>query len=185
MAKPKAPEWLRLAFRDGVDERYEASRFDIAAHGGRREGDENSAMLYAAYPGADIACWLAQHDERRRSCSGRLERAHLIPRQRVENALGALLQSTIVGDPSGGVVTGRMCDDADVGWFDPADLILLAAWDPRNGVVVCEHHHRRFDSHATPPLIVPQSALPAHAFEFANEWGLDNVLNDRFPLHLP
>lgn len=61
------------------------------------------------------------------------------------------------------------------------DLILLAAWDPRNGGIGCVGHHRRFDSHATPTLTVPRSALPDHVEEFAADWGLERQLEDKFP----
>lgn len=70
--KRKAPEWLRLSFRDGVDER-----------------DTAQALQEIAYTGT--ACWLAQFDPLERPCAGPLERAHLISRQRVEEKVWALL----------------------------------------------------------------------------------------------
>jgi hypothetical protein len=154
MAKPKAPEWLREAFRDGVDER--------------------GAIAFRppppAYPGADPLCFLADHDPRRRPCSGRLERFHFISRQRVEHALAALLHETV---------------DSTTGWWilplDTRDLILLAAWDARNGGIACEGHHRRFDAHATPTLKVPRVALPSHVLDFVGNWGLDEQVERRFP----
>lgn len=146
MAKPQAPRWLTQSFADGVVEQM-------------------PPWPAPAYRGALGRCWLAQHDDRRRPCSGRLERAHLIPRQRVENALGALL-------PWGAAGTEE--------WNHFADLIQLAAWDPRNGVVVCEAHHRRFDSHLTPALTVPLDSVPDHLIDFAFDWGIDGQL-DRFP----
>lgn len=150
MAKPKPPAWLTTAFAEGVVE--------LAP-----------ARPAPAYNGALGRCWLAQHDERRRQCSGRLERAHLIPRQRVENALGALLPEDRYYLPDYG-----LSDDVI------RDLILLAAWDPRNGVVACEAHHRRFDSHLTPALAVRYEHLPSHLIQFAFDWGIDSQL-DRFP----
>lgn len=149
MAKPKAPRWLTEAFRDGVDERE-----TVEVRGERR------------YYG----CWLAQFDPLERSCDGPLERAHCIKRERVENALAALL-------PAAGTYIGP-----EDGWvFDPVDLILSAAWDPRNARIGCAHqHHPRFDSKQTPTLIVPRSALPDHVEEFAADWGLESELERKF-----
>lgn len=167
----KAPAWLTQAFADGVDERQPP--------GGIR--------LRPPYVGAYPTCFLARHDERRRPCSGRIERFHFISRQRVENAMGALLPYAGM-TPCGRCVPGDAeaeCDACEGGLiFFPAedrrDLILLAAWDPRNAELGCEGHHRRFDSHLTPALTVPYSALPASVVLFAFEWGIDGQL-DRFP----
>jgi hypothetical protein len=154
MAKRKPPAWLTTAFAEGVVE--------LAP-----------PRPTPAYKGALGRCWLAQHDERRRPCSGRLERAHLIPGQRVENALAALLPYNPVS----------VFDPGSIFEMNPAtrrELILLAAWDPRNGIIACEGHHRRFDSHLTPALMVPRKALPGHAISFALDWGIEAQL-DRFP----
>lgn len=149
MAKPKPPRWLTASFADGVVE--------LAP-----------ARPKPAYRGALGRCWLAQHDPRCRPCELPLDRAHLIPRQRVENALGALL--------------GRRPNEADeLSKRDRDDLILLAAYDPRNAVIGCRAHHRRLDNHATPALVIPQSVLPAHIFEFASDYGLEAELERRFP----
>lgn len=150
--KPKAPRWLTEAFAVGVV--------------------EQTALRPS--PGAgrtDIwDCWLAPHDPRHRPCSGRcLERFHFVNRQRVENALGALLPS-----PPEVFHRGEVEPDRRV-------LILLAAWDPRNGGIACEGHHRRLDSHATPELIVPHQTLPEHVIEFAADWGLESEIERRFP----
>jgi hypothetical protein len=105
-----------------------------------------------------LACCLFLHDPAARPCSGRLERLHWIGRQRVRNALWCSLPL-----PCG------------------PDLILLAEWDPRNGGIACEGHHRRFDRHLTPELVVPRSALPAHVEEFIADWGLELQATDKFP----
>lgn len=155
MAKPKPHRWLTQSFADGVDEQHP-----------RWAGGARVLM----HP--KEACQLAQFDERGRPCEGRLERAHLIPRQRVENALAALMPHNPV----------RITDPASI--FEPRldkkELILLAAWDPRNGVVVCQHHHRRYDSHATPELCIPAAALPDHVVEFIYDWGLESEAERRF-----
>jgi hypothetical protein len=166
MAKPKPPAWLTTAFAEGVVE--------LAP-----------PRPAPAYPGALGRCWLAQFDERRRPCEGRFERAHLISRQRVENALWALLPEdgadfSIYG-ASFGMRSAGIPAVLDRFIFEGrADLILLAAWDPRNGVVACEHHHRRFDLHLTPPLTLRYEHLPTHAIHFAFDWGIESQL-DRFP----
>lgn len=154
MAKPKAPVWLRQAFRDGVIELMP----DRPA---------------AAYKGALGRCWLAQFDGYRRPCEGPFERFHFVNRQRVENSLWALMpyNPVDIGDPAS-IFDPRL---------DKADLILLAAWDPRNGGVACEAHHRRLDSHAMPALILPQECLPGHVIEFAEDWGIESQLEARFP----
>lgn len=164
MPKPKAPPWLREAFRDGVDEHWVAQPC---------RGEERLS-------GVAAECWLAQHDERQRPCSGPLERFHFITRQRVENALWALLPQwercpVCEGDPS-----CEHCGGNPAFAFPRDDLILLAAWDPRNGGIACEGHHRRFDNHATPELRVPRETLPSHVVEFAEDWGLESELERRF-----
>jgi len=82
-----APAWLREAFRDGVDEREGV--FDSEG------GERFRSMRKAAYSGASPWCWLAQHDPAKQPCQGQpakmIERFHFIPRQRVGNALFALL----------------------------------------------------------------------------------------------
>jgi hypothetical protein len=155
--KPRSPVWLCESFRDGVDER---ELVEVGA------GFASEWRYYG--------CWLAQFDPLEQDCGGRnfpyLERFHFISRQRVENALGALLPWWASQPLRGGF---RM-DERN-------ELILLAAWDPRNGGIACEAHHRRLDSHATPELVVPRSALPKHVLEFAEEWGLESQLESKFP----
>jgi hypothetical protein len=157
VAAVKAPRWLTQSFARGIDER------------------QPKRPPKPAYPGANGYCWLTCHDDRRRPCSGRLERFHFIPRQRVENALRALL-------PGWGLERVHYAPHVDSGdfkaWRD--DLILLAAWDSRNGGLGCEGHHRRLDSHLTPPLWVRYENLPDRVVHFAFDWGIEGQL-DRFP----
>lgn len=161
MPKPKAPRWLTEAFRDGVDERE----------------------LNYTPRGLSYDCWLAQFDPLQRPCSGPIERAHLIKRERVENALRALLPDALEAVMQIGVQTiGRQFLEDDPALYSQTDLVLLAAWDPRNARLGCAHeHHPRFDSKQMPTLIVPYAALPDHALEFAEERGLEHLLDDRFP----
>ena len=98
------------------------------------------------------ACWLWQFDDRHHPCSGRLEAIHLLGRQRVRNRLYGL---------------------------EP-ELVAQAEWDSRNAALGCTHHHRRFDSHATPPLRVPVYALRREALDFVTDWGLESDAEAKF-----
>lgn len=70
-----------------------------------------------------------------------------------------------------------------MGWVD--DLVELAEWDPRNGGPGCTEHHRRFDSHATPELIVPADQLPAAVIDFIRDWGLEVEAERKFRQAVP
>jgi|GEM_PF-3085582 len=132
---PKAERSLTKAFKKGVDARY-------------------------VWDSEETVCWLAPHDPERRPCTHKLERFHFIGRQRVRNALYALLPDF----------------PPDVPDWDLYELILLAEWDSRNGAIACEGHHRRYDSHLTPALEVPSFELPDHVLEFVEDWGLEAQL---------
>lgn len=157
MAKPKAPEWLREAFRDGVDE------YTRAEHTG----------IGKPYPLANPWCWLARFDPARRPCAGVLERFHYVRRQDVENAMWSQLANAIYEDAEGLIQNAW-------DW----DLILVAAWDARNGGMGCEEHHRRYDGHQVSlpreRVIVPFSALPARVIHFGFDYSEGRLL-DRFP----
>jgi hypothetical protein len=169
VAKPKADAWLRESFRFGVDERYE------------RWGE--FFAVEAAYPGAKRACWLAKCDPHKLPCGGQpgklFERFHFIPRQRVENAMGAVLPRPAIDvfDPES-IWTGLSKAEIE-------EVILLAAWDARNGGMGCELHHRRYDSHAdspeAPAIEVPAFALPEHFDNFVEDFGLETEAERRFP----
>jgi hypothetical protein len=158
MAKPKPPRWLTQSFADGVDEQHP-----------RWVGGARVIM----HPRE--ACQLAQFDHRRRPCEGRLERAHLVPRQRVENAIWEALREAHIWRRQEGV-----CDPCLMFPWERDDLILLAAWDSRNAVIGCEGHHRRLDNHVTPELRIHAAALPDHAVEFIYDWGLESEAERRF-----
>lgn len=116
------------------------------------------AGTIAPRTGLALPCWLRQFDERKRPCEGRIEAFHFIGRQRVRNRLLSL-------------------------GFDSADpAILLASWDPRNAGPGCVMHHRRLDGHATPDLTVFREQLPVDVLNFAEDWGLETDLEDRYPL---
>ena len=142
-----------------------------------------------AYPRASPLCCLAKYDPVQRPCSHKIEAAHFVPRQRVENAMWDALLDAYTEPPE---LIERESGYTQV-WAVPLtreerwELILIAAWDPRNGDLGCEHHHRRFDAHAgsprAPKIIIPRAALPVHVEEYIGDYGFDGMgwLDDRFP----
>jgi hypothetical protein len=178
--KPKAESWLTSAFAEGVPELSGINRPRPAP----------------PYKGALGRCFLAHHDERRRPCKGPLERFHFLRRQTVEDALWALLRDAVVDEPCplcvDGVVDGAYpCSGCQNGTFrapllrvEVNGLILLAAWDPRNAEIGCEGHHRRYDSHATPRLLLDYHQVPDRVIEFALDYGLENPFKYRFGAQL-
>jgi hypothetical protein len=103
-------------------------------------------------PRGKRACWLWQFDDRHYDCAGRLEGIHLLGRQRVRNRLYGV---------------------------DP-EIVELAEWDCRNSALGCTLHHRRFDNHATPGLLVPVYGLPKRTLEFITDYGLETDAEDKF-----
>lgn len=156
-----APIWLREGFAAGVDERETRGVAGMSVRFYPR---------FAPYPGAYPACFLAQHDPRRRPCEGRIERFHFVGRQRARHALALLL-------PNRQELFAQIGELVALG----LDVIPLAEWDPRAGGLGCEGHHRRFDSHATPALIVPHHALPDHVIEWSIDYGLEAELERKCP----
>lgn len=192
---PDAPAWLREAFRDGVDDREMVYR----------DGVERWRSKQRPYAGANPWCWLAQFDPKRLPCAGQdghlIERFHFLRRQSVEGAVGGYLPDRWE------LLRHLEAQIAEPGfWDDPAraqpiaslhgeiigsgklaplaDLVLLAAWDPRNGGLGCEHHHRRFDHQAgsptAPSIIVPAFALPEHVDLYIAGYGLDQLAEETF-----
>jgi len=120
-------------------------------------------------------CWLRKHDPRRLPCSqddSQLEAFHYVSRQRIRNVLGPLLLGS---QPAWSFGLKQSWPEI------VADLLQLAEWDARNAGAGCVHHHRRLDSHATPDLTVPYEALPKRVVEFAEDWGLESALEERYP----
>jgi hypothetical protein len=177
VAKPKAPRWLTEAFADGVVDLVRQDHFDLL-------------------PDRRPPCFLSYFDPDRRGCEGEFERFHFIGRQRVEHALGVLMPAAGERCPW---CSGRGCDPGNVladcptcGGscvtapvdFDSTPLILVAAWDPRNGGIGCEQHHRRFDDHQVSlprnRIVIPLSALPGRVVAFAGDYGLESELERKF-----
>jgi len=102
------------------------------------------------------SCFLAPFDPEERECFGRWEAFHFFGRQEVRNspALYGLER----------------------------DFVELIEWDGRNAGLGCEGHHRRLDRHATPTLVLPSTVLPADVVEFATDYGLESLVDRRFPL---
>jgi hypothetical protein len=162
---PDAPAWLREAFKDGVDDREMVYR----------DGVERFRKKQRPYAGANPWCWLAQFDAKRVPCGGQpgkvIERFHFINRQRVGNVLWA-------ARPLDGPLYVVELEGPG------PTFIQLAEWDARNGGLACEHHHRRFDSHAdspsAPAIRVNYAHVPDHVIEFALDWGLEAPFEERF-----
>lgn len=122
-------------------------------------------------------CWFAENVPGTDDCEGEIEGAHWIKRQRVEEEVARMV----------GV------SKTQIKHFDrivapelraQVESVLLAAWDPRNGVPACEKHHRRFDGHrvdAANELIVWRHEVPAPVESFCLDWGLETALEDRNP----
>lgn len=155
MKRRTPPNWLTKAFQQ--------SAFDFF----RVYGPDQPGIPLRLYDGGP-ACWLKQFDYLDRPCSGDLEAIHLIGRQRIRNVLRPLLLDLPLADAS---FTAADIDD----------LVELAEWDPRNNAPGCTGHHRRFDSHATPTLIVPGLATPGPFRDFVLDWGLESDAERKFP----
>lgn len=179
-----APAWLREAFRDGVDDREMVYR----------DGVERARKKGAPYRAANPWCWLAQFDPKRLPCAGQdghlIERFHFLRRQTVEDVVGRQLLACGLCDfgkleiPGEGQATCPPCGGRGIPGRLRAELILLAAWDARNGGLACEHHHRRYDNHAcspsAPAIEVPFHRVPDHVFDFTWHWGLEDLFEDAF-----
>lgn len=135
-----------------------------------------------------LPCWFGRCVPGIDGCEGRLEGAHWIKRQRVEGTLCHNFQT----EPTLRSVhryvkeanRGASLKDMEPRAADAVDLVLLAAWDPRNGVPACSKHHARFDGHrvdATNELIVWRHEVPAPVESFCTDWGLETALEDRNP----
>lgn len=105
-----------------------------------------------------LPCWFRTCIPGIDGCEGPIQGCHWIKRQRVEYDVAFM-----------------------VGSARSDDLVLLAAWDPRNGVPGCEKHHFRFDSNRQPSLIVPRELVPTTAEYFCADWGLETPLEERNP----
>lgn len=100
------------------------------------------------------SCFLAPFDPQNQSCCGRWEAFHFFGRQEVRNspALYGLER----------------------------EFVELIEWDCRNVGLGCEGHHRRFDLHSTPALVLPRIALPEDTLEYIDDYGLENLAERRF-----
>lgn len=137
--------------------------------------DEREAAAAIFSDGPPVGCWLAQFDPEERTCTETLERVHVISRQRVETLVWQSLRDAELEFEDGPIPFDR-----DGGATVKA-VVLLAAWDPRNGRIGCNGHHPRFDSHSTPRIVVPARALPGHVLEFIEDYGLEAEAERKFP----
>lgn len=148
----------------------------------RLQEDFRLHVVYAGdLEGPPEPCWFAPFDAR--PCEGRIEACHFINRQRIKNALWAAMREVrfqAIGRFEGERVLDEPAFPADVAaWRD--ELIDLACWDPRLAVPGCTAHHRPFDSHATPRLLIFRGEVPVPVEEAVRDWGLETALEDRCP----
>lgn len=123
-------------------------------------------------------CWFKNMIPGIDSCGGGradvLEAAHWIKRQQVER--------WVINNAPVEV------DGVHILLSERKALADLAAWDPRNAVPACEHHHRRFDGHHVPlpreRLVVPRHLVPAHVLEFTADYGMETFIEDKHPLEV-
>src|SRR5690349_1887019 len=204
---PDAPAWLREAFKDGIDDREMVYRDGVGRFRkkGRPYAGANPWCWLAQFDPRQLPC---------AGQPGKvIERFHFINRQRVEAVVWEQLRGAVYGDPCetchglGTIMDptelappaglrrrrvecftcgGRGAFGIELSKAEVWDLILLAAWDCRNGGLGCEHHHRRLDSHADSPrapvLCVPEVALPEHVLDFTADYpGLILERQRRFP----
>jgi len=123
-------------------------------------------------------CWYAANVDGNLNCEGRIIASHIVKRRRVENFLSEQL-------PEGPLPVPLMGDESDNDLIPDeydVDLLLQAAWDPRNGVPGCQAHDDRLDGHRMPPLVIPRHKLPPATIEFCEDWGLEYELERRFAI---
>lgn len=118
-------------------------------------------------------------------CGGRLQRCHLIPKQRLKREFphGALV---VVGEPSVAAAASvpllPLVRELTVAQR-PGELLVVfrslgtIEWDERCWVPGCVDHHQRLDGRAFHLL---RSDLPEAAEEFAAEYGIGWMLDADF-----
>lgn len=148
--------------------------------GGPYQGERPlTTSLLARYP---PPCWFMLNVPDIDACGGDLgpdhiEAAHWVKRQQVERWVK--LQYGPYAEPAANLLAWQEARE---------ELVALAAWDPRNAVPSCEHHHRNFDAHRVPlpalQIIVPRLLVPEHVIEFITDYGLETALEDKHPLEV-
>ena len=93
--------------------------------------------------GEPIECFLAAFTDT--PCGGRMERAHLIPKQLIRRELRTL-----------GI---------------PRDEITAAVWDERAWRPACRYHHRHMDM--VRDLRIPREGIPADTEQYAAQYGIE------------
>lgn len=114
-------------------------------------------------------------------CWGQLQRAHLIPKQRIKREFpqGAVYATDgSGGEPSWIAFDSRMIFAAE-GSPDKRRSLRLLQWDPRVWIPACHGHHGNLDSYV---LRLERAELPAEVEEYAEEYGLGWSLDRDFGL---
>lgn len=113
---------------------------------------------------SEPACWLAAFS--REPCDGRLEQAHLVPKQIIRREVWNRVHHA------------KEPDEALAPRLPPTARDLL--WDERTWVPACYRHHTMLDVART--LTVPRGALPPGLTEFCAEFGLTWWLDREYGL---
>lgn len=137
------------------------------------------SVTLAEAPRRVAPCWFSRYmGDVAHDCDGSIQGCHFIKRQQVEKMVGAQLPNYGEAIAAGDIEPGNAVDFIE--WQMMLDeAVMLAAWDARNGIPGCEHHHQLFDGGRllVPRKLVQRAAL--HVVEFSNYWGLETALLER------
>lgn len=141
----------------------------------------------------DQRCWFA--DSIPHACSGEGEAAHLIEQSKLKRFYPYGAVQRVVRDYDGSekgytartlYVPRSRIDNFKPGAYPTVELEQLAM-DDRNVVFACSFIHRIFDDrkYRHKPLEFPRSLLDPRFEMFVNEFNLERLAAQRFPVHLP
>lgn len=99
----------------------------------------------------------------RGGCDGRLDRAHLIPKQHIKRAFPHGLMRRVDGLLAP-CARGESYVSGGMAW-EPVSMDLVV-WDPRCWTWMCRRHHTDFDAHR---FRITREELPAGVISFATE----------------
>lgn len=126
------------------------------------------SVTLAQSPRRVAPCWFGRYMDVDEPCNGPIQGCHFIKRQQVEKTIGARLPAYVesVTDLTDWSLT---CDE----------IVIVAAWDARNGIPGCERHHHHFDfGSLLVPLELVHRAAP-EVVEFTRWYELEYLLERR------
>lgn len=124
--------------------------------------DHRNAVLERAGYRCELARMLPGH-----VCSGRLQSAHLLPKQSIRTEQSKARFRT--------ARTGTTSPSEQRLIETPLEVLVC---DSDNGAAFCSDGHRDHDLHRRR---VPRSALPGRIFAFAEHYALDGLLDREYP----